>query len=243
MGYLTVVTSGKGGTGKSTVTVGIASALAKQNKRVLLIDLDEGLRCLDLMLGVSQNVVFDLSDIISYGKSITDVAISVGDNISLIAAPAAADNYDKAKFGDFLYSVAFDYDHIIVDCPAGVDRRLYGFIPKYAEFIVVEPLDMIGCRSAAAIKKALDETEFDKKALVINKFDYYYAKDKALLSLDDIIDACGLPIRGIIPFDSYLPELSANGKLYRKAPSFKAFLRLSKRLEMADIPLPKLKNI
>ncbi len=75
MGLLLVVTSGKGGAGKSTVSVGLASAFSKLNKSVLLIDFDEGLRCLDLMLNVSDKLIFDLSDVICRGKSTDEVAL------------------------------------------------------------------------------------------------------------------------------------------------------------------------
>ena len=105
MGLLTVIASGKGGSGKSTCSIGLATAFSKRGRRVLLIDIDEGLRCLDLMLGVSENLVFDLSDILNYKKPLDDVVLKVNDKIDLIAAPSEINSCSKPEFGKFLYEL------------------------------------------------------------------------------------------------------------------------------------------
>ena len=243
MGKLTVITSGKGGAGKSTFSVGLASALNKKNKRVLLIDCDEGLRCLDLMLGVSDRLVFDLSDILNNGKSVEEVALLVNENISLIAAPAGVNSYNRAAFGKFLLKTVDMYDHIIVDCPAGIDKAFYSALPSFAVVLVVETLDAIGCRSASILDDLLFDSGIEDRYLIINKFDYFYLKAKKMISLDDIVDRSGLKIKGIVPFDIELSHLSAMGCLYNESDAFDAYLRIADRLSGIDIPLPKLKNL
>lgn len=243
MGKLTIVTSGKGGSGKSTVSVGLASAYHKKGNNILLIDCDEGLRCLDLMLGVSDKLVFDLSDIINHGKTLDEVVLKVDKNISLIAAPANVNSYDRRAFGKFLSEITDLYDNIIVDCPAGIDREFYSHLPDYSEVLVVETLDAIGCRSASTIENLLYKAGISKKYLIINKFDFFMLKSNCLISLDDIIDKTGLMIKGIIPNDPELTHLSAEGKLFTKSIAFDAFKRISDRLDGKFVKLPKLNNL
>ena len=105
MGQVYAVTSGKGGVGKSTVAVGLASAFVQLGKKVLLVDMDEGLRCLDLMLGVDKSAVFDLSDILM-GKEIDDAVYSVDgyNGLYLVPAPADIGKIDAFSFSVFAYS-------------------------------------------------------------------------------------------------------------------------------------------
>lgn len=244
MGFLTVIASGKGGTGKSTLSVGLACAFQKRGRKVLLIDVDEGLRCLDLMLGVSDRLVFDIGDIINYSKPLDDVVLNVTENIDLIAAPATLNGYDKKRFGEFLHSVTDRYDHVIVDCPAGLDVEFFNALPIFSEVLIVEPLDMIGCRSAATLETLLHAAGIKHVFLVINRFDYFVLKGNSTLSLDDIVDKSGLMIRGVVPYDPNLPLLSAEGKLFdRNCVAFRAFCRIADRLEAKDVPLPKLNNL
>lgn len=243
MGLLTVIASGKGGSGKSTCSIGLATAFSKRGRRVLLIDIDEGLRCLDLMLGVSENLVFDLSDILNYKKPLDDVVLKVNDKIDLIAAPSEINSFSKPEFGKFLYEVTDIYDNVIVDCPAGIDPIFYKSIPPFADVLIVEALDMIGCRSASVLYNMLESAGVNHKYLIINKFDYFILKKNPNLTLDEIIDKSGLMLRGIVPIDTSLGMLSINGKLYSKSYAYNAFSRIADRLEGKNIPLPSLNNL
>lgn len=243
MGLLTVIASGKGGSGKSTCSIGLATAFSKRGRKVLLIDIDEGLRCLDLMLGVSENLVFDLSDILNYHKPLEDVVLKVNENIDLIAAPSEIHSFSKADFGKFLYKVTDQYDNVIVDCPAGIDPVFYKAIPPFADVLIIESLDMIGCRSASVLFNQLESAGIDHKYLIINKFDYFLLKKNPNLTLDEIIDKSGLMLKGIIPLDTALGLLSSEGKLYSRSYAYKAFARIADRLEGKNIPLPSLGNL
>ncbi len=243
MGLLTVIASGKGGSGKSTCSIGLATAFSKRGRRVLLIDIDEGLRCLDLMLGVSENLVFDLSDILNYHKALEDVVLRVDDKIDLIAAPSEINSFSKTDFGKFLYKVTDIYDNVIVDCPAGIDPVFYKAIPPFADVLIIESLDMIGCRSASVLYNMLESAGINHKYLIINKFDYFSMNKNPNLTFDEIIDKSGLMLRGIVPLDTSLGLLSLNGKLYNKSYAYKAFLRIADRLEGKNIPLPSLNNL
>ena len=243
MGQITVITSGKGGTGKSTCAIGLASAFSSNNEKVIIFDLDEGLRCLDLMLGVSEKLVFDLSDIINGNKTLDEVKLEVNDFIDLVAAPASVGNYDRKKIADLIFEASDNYDRVIIDCPAGIDIDFYKNIPSFADVCIVEPLNNVGCRSAATLQHLLSLNGVQHKYLIINKFDYYLLKRKMVLNIDDIIDNTGLMIKGIIPYDLDLEDLSQNGKLYNESSAFSAFCRIAKRLDNQNVPLPELKKI
>ncbi len=243
MGLLTIIASGKGGTGKSTVSVGLATAFSKRGRKVLLVDIDEGLRCLDLMLGVSDKLVFDLGDILNYNKPLEDVVLKVNDNIDLIAAPSEVGGFSKVDFGKFLYKVTDMYDNVVVDCPAGIDIAFYNSIPPFADVLVIEALDMIGCRSATVLYNHLNAAGVAHKYLIINKFDYFVLKKNPNLTFDEVIDKSGLMLKGVIPMDTELGLRSANGRLYDRTYAFKAFLRIADRLSGKNIPLPSLGNL
>ena len=118
MGRLIAVTSGKGGVGKSSVSVNLASALSLEGNSVLLIDLDAGMRCLDLLLGLSDSLVFDLGDILSGEKNLEEVVLpsSIYPGVSLIAAPLSG-KIEPGQLGDFLKTLPDLYDFIILDFP------------------------------------------------------------------------------------------------------------------------------
>ena len=243
MGLLTVIASGKGGSGKSTCSIGLATAFSKRGRKVLLIDIDEGLRCLDLMLGVSENLVFDLSDILNYNKTLEDVVLKINNNIDLIAAPSEINSYSKVDFGNFLHKVTDMYDNVIVDCPAGIDPAFYNAIPPFADVLIIESLDMIGCRSASVLYNMLESAGVKHKYLIVNKFDFFTISKNPNLTFDEIIDKSGLMLKGVVPMDTSLGLFSLNGKLYFKSYAYKAFSRIADRLEGKNTPLPSLNNL
>ena len=138
MSEVIVVTSGKGGVGKSTVATGLSLAFTKMGKTVLLIDMDEGLRCLDIMLGVDEQVVFDLSDILSGGNVSNSIYYNEKNPLlHLIPAPSELGKITPQLLSEFAEKIHPFYDIIIFDFPAGIDFSLYGSLPKNTLFLTV----------------------------------------------------------------------------------------------------------
>ncbi len=243
MGKIFAVTSGKGGVGKSTVSVGLSLAFCKSGKKVLLVDMDEGLRCLDVMLGIDEKVVFDLSDILC-GKDIADSIYypEKTPNLHLIPAPAETGLIDTFTFTTFVQKIRNFYDVIIFDFPAGIDFSLYSCLPKDALFLTVAFPDPVTIRDAAVVSRKLDEMEVESR-LIINRFEYSLTKRKIFNNIDDIIDKSGLRLLGIIPSSSELSLLSVNHKLKNKGSAMAAFSRIARRLDGENVLLPKLKKI
>ena len=243
MGICLATTSGKGGTGKSTVSCGLALCFAKMGKNVLLIDMDEGLRCLDLLLGIDHKVVFDLSDILN-GASISDGTYTIPQNqhINIIPAPSKLGSITPHTLSDFAQKVKSVYDVVIFDFPAGLDFSLYTAIGDDAQFLSICNPDPVSVRDAAAVCASLPKTRYDAR-LIINRFDAEYIKKKIYSNIDDIIDISGFRLIGIIPHSAELMLLSVTHNIKQKSRAFKALFRISKRLCGDEVRLPKIKKI
>lgn len=243
MSKIFAVTSGKGGVGKSTVSVGLSFAFSKMGNKVLLVDMDEGLRCLDIMLGVDSSVVFDLSDIL-LGKDLFDAIYSCDTypNLKLIPAPSATGLIDAFSFAKFVEKIKNLYDIIIFDFPAGIDFSLYTCLPKSTLFLTVAFPDPVTVRDAAIVSGKLSEIGVQSR-LIINNFDYKLTKRKIFKNVDDIIDKSSLQLLGIVPHSKELTLLSVKHKLKNKGSAMSALSRIAKRLDGESILLPKLKKI
>lgn len=243
MGQVYAVTSGKGGVGKSTVAVGLAFAFTKLNKKTLLVDMDEGLRCLDLMLGADKSAVFDLSDIL-LGKEMGD-AVYEAEHIKglyLVPAPADTGMIDAFSFTAFAKRAAEEFDVVIFDFPAGMDFSLYTCLPKSALFLTVAVPDPVSVRDAAAVSRRLTEINCPSR-LIINNFVYRLIKRRIFRNVDDIIDGSGLQLLGVIPNSEELALLSVNHRVKPRGKAMAAFLRIARRLLNENILLPNLKKI
>lgn len=243
MSLLLATTSGKGGTGKSTVSVSLALAFSKLNKKVLLMDMDEGLRSLDLFLNLDDRIVFDLSDVLK-GADIEDAIYPVdkNENIHLLPAPRNTGEIDGEAFSDLLKKLIPLYDVIILDFPAGLDFYLYNVLPRETQFITVCNPDPVSVRDAGVVCDLLPDGEKDPR-LILNRFDIELIKNGTYKNIDDIIDTSGMRLLGVVPTDSELMLLSVKHKLHPRKRPFKAVLRIAKRLSGENIRLPKPKKI
>ncbi|MBE6727085.1 MAG: septum site-determining protein MinD [Ruminococcaceae bacterium] len=243
MGKVIAITSGKGGTGKSTFSVGLAMGFSKLSKKVLLIDLDEGLRCLDLILGIDKELVFDLADILGE-RNIEDAIYHspYDSNIDLIPAPDEPGQINADSFSLLIANLIGNYDYIIIDFPAGIDFSLYTALPVQTQFIAVCCPDPVSVRDAAVVCNRLP-TMKKPPLFVINRFVYEDIRSGYFRNIDDIIDQSGFRLLGIVPESEELIFLSVNHKLKRRGRSSNAFLRISSRLNGEHIRLPKPKKI
>ncbi len=243
MGMVLAVTSGKGGVGKSTVSVGLGVAFAKQGKKVLLIDMDEGLRCLDLMLGIDSATVFDLADILS-GKDIEDAVYTCNDfeGLSLIPAPAKPDSVDSKAFKDFSEKIKGMFDVVIFDFPAGINLTLYDALPEGTQFFTVAVPDPVSIRDAAAVGNQLKTLSVSAR-LIINRFVHKQSLKYKHKNIDGMIDGVSIRLIGIVPESEELTLLSLKHKLNRRGKAIKAFTRIADRIQGERVLLPKLKKI
>ncbi len=232
--------SGKGGVGKSTCAIGIAAAFCRKGNKVLLLDLDCGLRCLDIMTDVSERLVFDLGDVLE-GRPLTDAILPVDlcDGLYLLSAPTDAGKIDGKALAELLLSSNFDY--IILDLPAGMDFPYIADIADITDFLVITCGDAVSVRDSSV---AADYTaRFGANCrLIINKYTTKYLKGGVYGGIDDIIDRSGCRLLGLVPYDS---ECVSNPFSIFKPGNKKAnaFSRIADRIYGYETPLPKVKRI
>ncbi len=242
MGRLFATVSGKGGVGKSSISVMLARSL-KKNGKVLLIDMDTGLSCLDLMLNVAERVVFTLNDALKNERDLSSVIISCEDNLDLIAAPET--QVDSKTLRSFLFDITDLYDYVIADFPAGKNLDLLHGMPLFCEFIVVSKSDPVSLRDAEVLSSDISG-DYLSKRLIINNFvlkDMQKAKGIARFSIDDIIDKTKIRLLGIVPFNKDVGLLQSGKSLKKHNSACKSIERIKLRLLGRRMPLPKLKKI
>ncbi len=237
------IVSGKGGTGKSTVACGLSIALARMDKRVILIDLDAGLRCLDIFFGIEESIVFDLFDAINSGHSEDAFYYPKGynKNICVVPAPPKDKVITKEQFSEFFMRCKREFDAVILDLPAGLDFSLIEDI-KELNYICISNSDPVSVRDASCVADKLRENA-DKPLLIINRFDRLLIKDKIHKNIDDIIDASGIRLLGIVPFCDELMLFPVTHKLSSRAKSSRALNRIIRRLSGENVMLPKPQKI
>ena len=243
MSKVFAVTSGKGGVGKSTVSVGIATSFCRINKKVLLVDMDEGFRCLDLMLGIDDATVFDLADVLN-GREIFDAVYTCksAEGLSLIPAPAKKGLINPEDFKNFVLDAAEKFDIVIIDFPAGIDIPLYTALPNDTVFLTVAVPDPVSIRDASVISGNLAEYSLSAR-LIINRFIYRQSRKISFKNIDSIIDSASLRLIGIVPESEELLTLSQTHNIPKRSRAALAFNRISSRLMGENVLLPKLKKI
>ena len=241
MGKIFAVTSGKGGVGKSSLAVGLGFAFASLSKKVLLVDMDEGLRCLDLMLGIDNKAIFDLSDALN-GNDASDSIYEYSDNLYLVPAPLKPGMITAASLAKFALCANGMFDVVIFDFPAGFNVEYYKSLPCDTMFLTVATEDPVSVRDASVVATYLCEINADSR-LVINKFNYKKSLKTGYKNIDEIIDFSSLRLVGIIPESDEVRLLSLNHKLKQKGKAQTAFLRIAKRLLGENVPLPDLRKI
>ena len=204
MGELIAVLSGKGGTGKTSVCAAVATALAEQKLRVLCIDCDVGLRNLDISLGMSDEGALSFVDVSQGGYSLDQAACHPKyDTLRFLTAPmnCPVEKLDQTAFAAMLRTAREQFDYIFLDAPAGVDEG-FRLAAKYADrIILVTGPDPAAVRDAGRAGDLLELMGKDRVRLIVNRVNKKIAAELEL-TVDDIMDAAGLPLLGVVPEDS-----------------------------------------
>lgn len=241
MARTTVIASGKGGAGKSSLAAGLGGALASLGRRVLLIDGDIGLRSLDLILGCAESTVYDWSDVL-LGRCAPEKAPLPAGGLYLLAAPLRdAPAFTPEAMRGLIAHYSVFFDHILIDAPAGVERGFRLAASAAQEAIVVSTPDAVCVRSAAAAVDELFAMELSPILLVINRFQAQPVSKRKLLNIDQVIDRAGARLIGIVPDDADVTCCAAMGRpVLPGSPAGSAYLRIAKRMEGEKIPLKHL---
>ena len=239
-----VITSGKGGVGKTTTTANIGAALADKGHKVLLIDTDIGLRNLDVVMGLENRIVYDLIDVIEGRCRISQALIKDKRCQNLVLLPAAQIrdkndvNVDQMK--ELISSLKDSFDYILIDCPAGIEQGFKNAIAAANEAIVVTTPEVSATRDADRIIGLLEAAGIKNPRLVINRLRIDMVKDKNMLSVEDILDILAVKLLGVVPDDENVVISTNKGEpLVYKGDSLaaKAFKNIASRIEGVEVPL------
>ncbi len=245
MGISTVITSGKGGVGKSTVSVGLGRALARRGRRVLLIDCDAGLRSLDRMTGTEENLVFDISDVV-YGRCAPAEAIyPCADEPGLFLLPAPSSGENMIRPGVMRKLVPLlkrYYDHVLLDSPAGVGGGFRSAACAADRALLVCSPDPVCVRGTDAVRELLQKLSLREMRLIINRFNgEFFSETGVFGDLDSVIDAAGVRLFGVVPEDFSLAAAFLKGRKAKDgSQGMMALCRMAGRLEGEAIPIPRL---
>ena len=244
MGTVITVTSGKGGTGKTTVTGGVASCLARLGKTVLCIDMDIGLRNLDISLGLSDRALMDFADVALGNCPLARAAVSHPDlpNLSLLTAPMRLPPHVTAGSIRALLRTARDrYDYIFIDCPAGLGPGFQLATCGADRALVVATNDASSLRDA---QRAVEELyRLRQFHLVMNRIQPKLLRELRT-TIDDAMDAAGLPLIGVIPEDRRVILAANMGRpliLEGRRGAANACLNIAKRIEGYRVPIMRIR--
>ena len=205
MSEVIVVTSGKGGVGKTTTSANVGTGLAAMGKKVVLIDTDIGLRNLDVVMGLENRIVYNLVDVVEGNCRVKQALIKDKRYSSLYLLPSAQTR-DKTAVNEsqmikLVEHLKDQFDYIILDCPAGIEQGFKNAIAGADRALVVTTPEVSAIRDADRIVGLLEAHEFSQIDLVINRMRFDMVKRGDMMTPDDVVDILSIPLIGIVPDD------------------------------------------
>ncbi len=214
MAEVIMIASGKGGTGKSTFSVFFANELALLKKRVLLVELDVGLRSLDVIAGITEKAIYDIGDILLDRADIDKVLVksNVSENLDFICAPYKEEKLPFKNIKNLVDNIYKKYDYIIFDTAAGVGEAFLAARSVSETMIIVATADLVSVRDAKLVSDAAYDYGITNIRLVINKFSKSLFLKTDFTDLDAVIDEISAQLLGVIPYSNSVISSSQLGK-------------------------------
>lgn len=249
MGEAIVITSGKGGVGKTTSSANIGTALALQGKKVCLVDTDIGLRNLDVVMGLENRIIFDLVDVIEGACRLKQALIKDKRFDELYLLPAAQTKDKDAvlpeQMTELIKELKQDHDYIVIDCPAGIEQGFQNAVAGADQAIVVTTPEVSAVRDADRIIGLLESKQFAMPRLVINRIRPQMMKNGEIMDVDEIVNVLSIELLGIVPDDEEVIKSSNQGEPVVMNPDFKAaiaYRNMARRILGESIPLMNLEE-
>jgi septum site-determining protein MinD len=244
-GRVIVITSGKGGVGKTTTSANIGTALAKLGNKVVLIDTDIGLRNLDLLLGLENRIVYTIVDVVEERCKLKQALVKdkKNPNLSLLAAAQTRDktSVTSEQLKEICDELKEKNDFILVDCPAGIEQGFQNAVAGATEAIVVTTPEMSAVRDADRIIGLLEaKEEITSYKLLINRVRPKLIEQNDMMSVEDVSEILSCEIIGVIPEDTGIITSTNKGEPIvndEKAMAGKAYRNVANRIMGVDVPL------
>ncbi len=243
-GRVIVITSGKGGVGKTTTSANIGTALAKSGYKVVLIDTDLGLRNLDLLLGLENRIVYTIVDVIEERCKLKQALVKdkKNPNLQLLAAAQTRDKtaVNAEQLKEICDILKEENDFVLVDCPAGIEQGFQNAVAGASEAIVVTTPEMSAIRDADRIIGLLaTKEEITSVKLLLNRVRPNLIKSNEMMSVDDVVGILEIPLIGIIPEDTGIITSTNKGEPIvndEEAMAGKAYRNVAERILGEEVP-------
>ncbi len=242
MGEVIVVTSGKGGVGKTTTTANVGTGLAKLDKKVVLIDTDIGLRNLDVVLGLENRIVYNLVDVIEGNCRIKQALIKDKRYPNLYLLPSAQTRDKSAVTPEEMKllceQLKGEFDYIIMDCPAGIEQGFKNAIAGADRALVVTTPEVSAVRDADRIIGLLEANEMKKTELIVNRLRIDMVNRGDMMSSDDVVEILAIDLIGIVPDDEKIVVSTNNGEplVGDESLAGQAYMNICRRICGEDVP-------
>ena len=244
MSEVYVITSGKGGVGKTTSTANLGTGLAMLGKKVVLIDADIGLRNLDLIMGLENRVVYDLVNVVEGKCRLKQALIKDKRHSELYLLPAAQTRDKDAVTPDQMKKLCADlkkdFDYILIDCPAGIEQGFRNAIAGADKAIVVTTPDISAVRDADRIIGMLEANSICDPKLLINRVRVDMVKRGDMMSVQDIIELLAIDLLGIVPDDEVIIKTSNKGEpcvMDNKSLPGQAYMNIARRINGDEVEI------
>ena len=250
MGKVIVITSGKGGVGKTTTTANLGAGLAATGQKVCLVDTDIGLRNLDVVLGLENRIVYDLLDVVEGACKLRQALIKekqFGERLVLLPAAQTRekDAVKPEQMKELMDQLREEYDFVILDSPAGIEHGFKNAIAGADSAIVVTTPEISAVRDADRIIGLLEAAELYDPLLIINRVRPDMVRKGDMMNIDDIDDILAITILGVVPDDQDIIVSTNRGEtvvLDRKSRPGQAYRNIVRRLLGEDVPLMDLQE-
>lgn len=238
MGEVIVITSGKGGVGKTTTTANLGTGLSLENKKVVLIDTDIGLRNLDVVMGLENRIVYDLVDVVEGTCRIKQALIKDKRFEGLYLLPAAQtrdkNSVSPEQMIELCDSLREEFDYVIIDCPAGIEQGFNNAIAGADRAIVITTPEVSAVRDADRIIGLLEaKSKVRNPLLIVNRVRPDMVKKGDMMSIDDIVDILAIQIIGVVPDDENIIISTNRGEpavAENKSIAGQAYRNITKRI-------------
>jgi septum site-determining protein MinD len=249
MGEAIVITSGKGGVGKTTTSANIGTALALLGKKVCMVDTDIGLRNLDVVMGLENRIVYDLVDVAEGRCQLAQALIKDKrfDELYLLAAAQTKDKHavEPEQVRDIVQSLKKDFDYVIIDCPAGIEQGFRNAIAGADQAVVVTTPENAAVRDADRIIGLLEGSGLKSPKLIINRIRPNMMKQGDMLDVDDVCSVLAIDLLGLVPDDEQVIKSANSGEPTVVNPNSRAsiaYRNIARRILGDTVPLMKMEE-
>jgi septum site-determining protein MinD len=249
MGKVIVITSGKGGVGKTTSTANLGTALAMIGKTAVMVDADVGLRNLDVVMGLESRVVYTSMDVIEKRCDLDKALVKDRrvEDLMLLAASQRnrKDDIKPEQMKEVCEKLKKEYDFVLVDSPAGIEQGFHNAAAGADEAIIITTPDVSAIRDADRIIGLLQNQGIDSINLILNRLSPTLVKKGNMISKNDVLDILNIDLLGVVPEDTGViastnrgvPLVHTDG-----SPGAEAYIRIARRITGQRVPIPEMRE-